>query len=255
MATIMTVDFSNVESLELHGSGKVRDRGHAPDERPRTSEGKLLTPKQIRARARRRAKRGGRSRMPAVTREEFEALYKPIEEWDLEELAKGRPRDINGKFTGATPNWITREVHEKAMELFQSAIKGRMGEQSLGALDTISYILENDDVDHRGKPVIPANAKLQAATFLLEHVVGKPKQQIQQDISVKLQAILGSVMVNPNTALAPPSQGGYASQVDEPAYTLAHLPGHTIPMGIQETIEGDSQWLEDEDADLDQEAG
>lgn len=236
-ASVQWLNFRNVPSIRLHKSGKIRDRGNARDLRPVDADGKLLTPKQIRARARRRAKRS--TRKPAITDLEFETLYKPIDEWDLEELARGRPRNADGSFQGRKPGWITREVHERAMEQFKLAIQTEMGAQGISALDTLRFILENDEVDSRGKPVVPAAAKIQASTFLLEHIVGKPKQQVTQDISVKLQTILGAVMVNPNEALAPPEQGGTGG------YELAHYPGHTIPMG---QIEQGDEDLEEESA-------
>lgn len=246
-ASTMTVDFAKAQSIRQKPSGVLRDGGTGEDTRPRSADGKLLTPKQIRARARRRVARGHSSRKPALTKQEFEALYKPIDEWDLEELARGRPRDPNGTFTGRSPSWVTREVYEKSMERFQQAIKTRMGEQSITALDTLYYILNNEEVDNRGKPLIPASVKLQASTFLLEHVVGKPKQHVQQDISVKLQGILGAVMANPNEALASPDQGGrlgYAED-NQPGYNLAHFPGVTIPF---EVTQGE---VIDDDEDLD----
>lgn len=235
-ATVMEVDFSSTPDAWQQPSGNPMD---GRDLRPVNEEGKLLTPKQIRARARRRLKRGAKNRQGAVTKEEFEALYKPIEEWDLDELARGRPRNSNGDFRGRTPGWITREVHEKAMEKFTLAIKTEMGTLTPTALKTLEWVLDNDQLDDKGKPVIPASAKNQAAMFLIEHLVGKPKQHVQQDISVKLQGILSSVMVNPNMALASPSQGGsYGDQAsDTPGYTIGHLPGHTIPMGVEEELE------------------
>lgn len=237
-ARVVTIDFSKGPSIRQHKSGKIRHRGNASDARPVNEEGKLLTPKQIRARARRRAARGSKSRKPIMSELEFEALYKPIEDWDLEELARGRPRDVDGGFRGRKPSWITREVHERAMEQFQLAIKTEMGVMGTTALDTLRYVLDNEDTDERGKPIVPASAKNQAAMFLLEHVVGKPKQQVQQDISVKLQGILGAVMVNPNEGLAPAEQGGLGG------YEIAHFPGRTLPMGIPGFV--------DEDEDLDQ---
>jgi hypothetical protein len=188
-----------------------------------SADGKLLTPKQIRARQRRAAKRSKRNRMSEL---EFETLYKPIEDWDMEELARGRPRNIDGNFRGRKPGWITREVHERAMEMFIQLTKSDMAALAPSALDSLRWVLESNEEDERGKPIVPASAKNQAAMFLLEHVVGKPKQQVQQDISVKLQGILGAVMVNPNEALASPEQGGQG-------YQLAHLPGQTIPLGIE----------------------
>lgn len=237
-AKVMTIDFGKADSIRLHGSGRIRDRGHANDSRPVNAEGKLLTPKQIRARARRKAKK---SRREVISQQDFEALYKPIEEWDLDELAHGRPRNIDGDFRGRKPKWITREVHERAMEMFIELTKSEMSALTPTALDSLRWVLTSDETDERGKPIVPASAKNQASMFLLEHVVGKPKQQVQQDISVKLQGILGAVMVNPNEALAAPEQGGMG-------YNVAHLPGQTIPLGI-----GMSQEDEDDEFDFGQE--
>lgn len=234
-AKILTIDFSKAESIRHHASGVLR--GPAPgDTRPTNAEGRLLTPKQIRARARRRAK--SKQNKQLLSEAEFEALYKPLEEWDLEELSRGRPRNANGDFSGRKPRWVTREIHERAMEQFQLMIKTEMGRQGITALDTLEWVLNNDERDEKGKLIVPPSAKNQAAMFLLEHVVGKPKQHVQQDISVKLQGILGAAMVNPNEALASPDQGGEGM-------TLAHLPGATLPMGAIEAGESDG----DEDLD------
>jgi len=253
-AKIMTIDFGKAGSQRTHASGVLRDPGHATDRRPRTEDGKLLTPKQIRARARRKANTRKGRRGEIMTTQEFEALYKPVEEWDLEELARGRPRDVDGGFKGRKPKWITREVHERAMEQFQMAIKTEMSASTITALDTLRYILENENEDERGKPLVPASVKYQASAFLLEHVVGKPKQHITQDISVKLQGILAGVMVNPNDALAPESQQGrLALPSGDPGYSLAHYPGQTIPIGL-DAVTGETL-LEDEDSDLDPKDG
>jgi hypothetical protein len=251
-ATPRTLNFTNVADIWQHGTGRVRHRGHTTDMRPLTPDGKLLTPRQIRARARRRFARGMRSHQGAITKQEFEALYKPLDQWDLEELAHGRPRNSNGKFRGPAPSWITREVYEKAMEQFQLAIKSRMGVQGVTALNTLEFLLSDQAIDKRGRPMIPPSVKLQATTFLLDHIVGKPKQHVQQDISVRLQAVLGAVMANPNEALAPPSQGGRLGieQGDEPGYTLAHYPGHTIPIGVEDAIDVEF----DEEIDMSEES-
>jgi len=244
-ASIATLNFSKVPSVRQHKSGRIRDRGDASDARPVNAEGKLLTPKQIRARARRAAKRSRSNGKALMSELEFERLYKPVDQWDLEELARGRPRDKDGTFRGRKPGWITREVHERAMELFVEQTRGEMGALTPDALDAIRWVVQNEDTDERGKLVVPAAAKNQAAMFILEHVVGKPKQRMEADISVKLQGILAGVMVNPNEALAPPEQGG-----GERRYELAHFPGQTIPMGadkedLDNTIEG--EWEESDD--------
>ena len=199
------------ESPYLHG---VKSRGRF--DIPRSSTGSILTPKQIRRRVRRRA-----ARSDILTTEEYKIMFKPVEDWDMEELARGRPRNSRGTFTGPKPKWLSTTVHESAMDRFKQIVKMEMNRQTTGALKVFEEVMSNDEVDVRGRPVVPASTKLDAAKFLLEHVVGKPTQRIENDVSVKLQSILGVVMANPD------NQGGYA---------VGHLPGVTVPMAIESEI-------------------
>lgn len=236
-ASSVTINFTNVTDIRQHKSGKLRDRIPAR-ERPRTADGKLLTPKQIRARARRKGNRAN-----VMSDQELEYLYKkPIDEWDLEELARGRPRGADGRFSGPKPKWITAAVHEQAMERYTAAVKSQMNSTTVDALEVLTWLIGNDETDEKGKYLVPPSVKLDATKFLIEHVIGKPKQRIESDVSVKLQGILGSVMVNPTQALMAPDLGGQG-------YTLAHYPGMTMPMAQLEDVE-DAEVIDD-DSDLD----
>lgn len=172
-----------------------------------------------------------------MTEAEFNARYKPVEEWDLEELAKGRPRDAKGRFRGAAPKYISKEVHERAMERFKGAVRTEMNSLTPKALDAVLWIIQNEEVDDKGKPIVPAGTRLEAAKFLLEHVVGKPTQRVEQDISVKLQGLLGQVMVNPAQALS------------DQSYTVGHLPGVTMPMATadDDIVDAESEYTDDDD--------
>jgi hypothetical protein len=240
VATPHHLDFSNVADVRQEPSGVVGVKG-TPSKpylgnpnAPRTAEGKLLTQKQIRARMRRKAKRG-----ELITDEEQRMLYKPIEEWDLDELAHGRPRGPGGTLRGPAPKWITREMHERATSLFKAAVRSQMNGHTPGAIETINKILTSEEVDEKGKPIVPASTKLDAAKFLLEHVVGKPTQRVESDISVKLQGILAQVMVNPDQANG--------------SYNVGHLPGVTMPMA-NDVIDGDADY-DDGDMDLNENFG
>lgn len=228
--TPMTIDFKKVPEHRQHASGKIMDPNIV---RPRTPDGKLLTAKQIRARARRRAKRAG----GIMTDEEFNYMFKPVDEWDLQELSRGRPRNHSGTFAGPKPKWISQAVHERSMELFKQAIRTNMNSATPDAMNAILMILHNEEVDEKGRPIIPPSTKLDAAKFLLEHVVGKPTVRLETDLSVKLQGILGVVMANPADALMPPIAGGEG-------YTVGHLPGVTMPMMIE------GQGMTDEEVDF-----
>lgn len=170
---------------------------------------KSMNKKQIRARARRHAK---------ISEAELDKLYKPIDEWDEEELARGRPKASDGTFRGKSPNWITRKMHEEAMARFKGIVEGRMRSETVTALGVVHDILSNDDVDDKGRPAVAASTKLEAAKFLLEHVVGKPTQRQEVDISVRLQALLAVATAGPLAdgaeSFALPAGGAYEEIID-----------------------------------------
>lgn len=158
----------------------------------------LLTPRQVRSRARRKAAAGER-----LTDEEFLVLYdKPLEEWDIEELAQGRPKDCNGQFRGRKPGkYLQREIMERSEGLFKSKVRTGMNVSTVSALQVMQQIIENEEYDVKGKPVVAASTKLDAAKFLIEHLLGKPKTTVENDIGSKLQGILAGVMVAPEVAV------------------------------------------------------
>ena len=146
--------------------------------------------KQARARARRKA----RNRDAAIT-----DLYKPLEEWDDEELARGRPRAEDGTFRGVAPKWISRQIHEEAVRRFKEEATSNMRALVPKALDTIQQLIMDDSTDENGKPLVPPSVRLEAAKWTVEHLIGKPTQRQEIDISVRLQSILGAAMVTPGT--------------------------------------------------------
>lgn len=185
-ATPAVIDMRLAE-LKPNGKPLYDPQGRPPEKqggRPVTAQ----NAKQIRARARRAQK---------IAKEELEKLYKPIEEWDAEELARGRPRAKDGTFKGPAPSFIDRAVHEQIVRRFEEIVRSDMNTHTVAALRIVGEILEDDATDDKGRPLVAAGTKLDAAKFLIEHVIGKPKQRVETDISVKLQALLGAVMVNP----------------------------------------------------------
>jgi hypothetical protein len=182
------------------------------------------------------------ARADIMSDQELEYLYqKPMDEWDLEELAKGRPRNKDGRFGGPKPKWINATVHEEAMERYTAAVKSEMNSTTVDALKVLTWIIGNEEMDDRGKYLVPPSVKLDATKFLIEHVIGKPKQRIESDVSIKLQGILGAVMVNPAQALMDPSLGGEG-------YTMGHYPGITMAMA---TADDDEIVVDDDDEDYD----
>ena len=185
-ASTIIVDMRLAE-MKPNGKPKIDALGRPPEKqggRPVTQH----SSKQIRARARRKQ---------SIAHEELKKLYKPIEEWDHEELARGRPRAKDGSFKGAPPSYIDRALHEQIVRQFETVVRSEMNNHTVAALTLIGKVLSDEREDEKGRPVVNASTKLDAAKFLIEHVIGKPKQRVETDISVKLQGLLGTVMVNP----------------------------------------------------------
>lgn len=190
------------------------DSNLTADGRRLNGKGQLMTSKQVRSRARRALAKGKR-----LDDETFEAWAgKPIEEWDLEELARGRPRDARGGFRGKPTRYMPRAVHERIAERFKMLVRDQMNQNATVALGVIQRLLISDEVDEKGKPLVSAAVKLDASKWLVEHVIGKPTQPTQQDISVKLQGILGAVMVNPTLDANHPDAKALPR-----GYTMAHV--------------------------------
>lgn len=161
----------------------------AIDERELTAKERKKREKQERARARRKA---GKLQKAVVS------YMKPIEDWDAEELARGRPKAEDGTFRGRPPSWISASVHEEAIKRFTDLTQADMRGLVPIALETIKDLMTNTDEDEKGRPVVPPAVRMQASQWVVEHLVGKPKQRLEADISVKLQGILAQVMVDPN---------------------------------------------------------
>jgi len=148
-------------------------------------------PAQIRIRARRAAKAGSRDAEMYV-----EHVYrKPLHEWDLEELARGRPRDVNGHFTGSAPSWITPLVMKEAKRRLLNETFAQMASHVSLAVKTVVKLLKDTTVDDKGRPIVDARTKLEAAKFLIEHIVGKPKMLIESGSDSEVKAFLADALV------------------------------------------------------------
>ena len=216
------VDFSEAEESPVE------------DARPLNSQGRLMTGRQVRSRARRKLQKGKK-----LDDETFEAWAgKPIDEWDIEELARGRPRDARGGFRGKPPKYMPRAVHERIAERFKMLVRDQLNQNAVQALGVVSNLITSDDTDEKGKPLVPASVKLDASKWLVEHVIGKPVQPTQTDISVKLQSILGAVMVNPVL------DDSHPDMVELPR---GYTPGHFGTRGESEVIDVESTWGDEDD--------
>jgi hypothetical protein len=208
--------------FDFRGLDRVKTPMAVPAPLDKNNHGLSTSPGQLRGRIR-RGKMNGKN--AAKVDRQMRLLYKPIEQWDAEELARGRPRDRRGAFTGPAPKWITRELHEEAMTRFRQALRDDLQSSAVRAVDVINLILNDDEIDAKGRPRTPMTVKLEASKFLVEHILGKPKQRVETDISVKLQGILASAIITPGTLPAQLGSSELASPRSAEEFGFLDVPG------------------------------
>jgi len=123
------------------------------------------------------------------------AYGKRIEEWDLEELARGRPRASNGKFNGKSPAWITPAVQREAKRRLLEHTFGKLAGHVDQAITAMGNLLVSEEVDDKGRPLVDARTKFAAAAFIIEHMLGKPKALIEIGMDETTRSAIASAII------------------------------------------------------------
>lgn len=136
---------------------------------------------------------------------DVEKLYrKPMEQWDMEELARGRPRNRAGNFQGPVPRWITPLILKEAQERLRTRTRQELGVYAEDALKVMHGVMMSQDSDDNGRPIVAASVKVQAAQYLLDQTIGKPTQQVEVQGNVVLETMLAKILVNEDGSPAHP---------------------------------------------------
>lgn len=152
-----------------------------------------------RPRAARRRLRKNVDRLEEHILADIELIYqKPVADWDWQELSHGRPRGENGKFTGDKPRWITPAIQAEARKRMRALTEDQLMMHAEGAIDVLRELMMDQDVDDFGKPLTPAAVRLQAATYILNHVIGTPRARVEIDTHNPLVELMGGILVNPD---------------------------------------------------------
>lgn len=164
--------------------------------RPKDESKLSQEPHQIRNRLRRAAK-GNKQRDGRMERD-IEMLYKkPIDEWDLEELAHGRPRNDRGNFSGRPPGWVTPAIQKEAKKRLLDETYGELAGHVHVAIKTVAGLMTSEELDEKGKPIVDARTRLAASMFVIENIIGKPKAivELQADDFTR-QAIAAAIVLD-----------------------------------------------------------
>jgi hypothetical protein len=132
--------------------------------------------------------------------------YKPIEEWDLKELAMGMPRQASGKFDGPKPKWITPLIQEEVQRRLRKETLVHFNQEAASAVKVLVDFLSNDE---------EPRLRFDAARLILEYVIGKPQQNITVEGNVTLQSMLASALVLPSGEDAHPVIDGQFTEEED----------------------------------------
>lgn len=161
--------------------------------RPKDASKLSTDPAQIRRRLRRADKTRRTSEDVRLLIET--GTFKPLDKWDLEELARGKPRNKNGQFGGRAPSWITAEVQKECKRRLLDHTFGSLAAHVSSALNAIKKIIESDERDDNGKPIVDARTRLAACQFVIEHVIGKPKAVYEVQAEDFTRRMLASAII------------------------------------------------------------
>lgn len=142
-------------------------------------------------------------------------LYKPIDEWDMEELARGRPRNKSGNFQGPAPTWLTPVIIKEAKDRLRVLTRDEIAVFANDATRVMHKLMTSEELDYDGKPIVSASVRLDAAKYLLDQTIGKATNQVEITGNVQLEHLMASVLVNPDGREAHPVIDGEVMEHDE----------------------------------------
>lgn len=154
-------------------------------------------PKAVRNRLRARARKIGTVEADMEKHLAMLPHYRPVEEWDMEELARGRPRGVDGYFHGPRPPWLTPTVRAEAQRRLKEYAGELLSAEVGNAIKVMAQLMMDESVDDFGTPVVPAKVKIDAAKFIIEQVRGKAKQIHEVDAGPGVREMLAEVLILP----------------------------------------------------------
>lgn len=106
-------------------------------------------------------------------------IMKPLSEWDLEELARGKPRNQYGNFAGKAPAWLTPHVVQEIRRRFLENTYGELASHVNAAIQTLVKLMTDTSTTADGDPIVSPSLKLQAAKYIIDQTMGKAPQTVE----------------------------------------------------------------------------
>lgn len=132
-------------------------------------------------------------RSQASARIQYSGRYKALVEGDLsvedldtEELAKGRLKDKNGKFTGRPPKFLPRQLIDAMRSEHYKRVNGILEESLSDMVKTMRAIAKDPDQD--------GATRLKAAIYVYERFMGKTPDKVEVLRGDKVQDVVDRIM-------------------------------------------------------------
>lgn len=172
---------------------------------PKSADELSKRPGTIRARLRRSAGKTDRDLVALADAQGKD--YKPIEEWDFEELARGKPKNRDGTFNaGPKPRWITPLIVEEVSRRLRMGFIDETRAALPDVLAVLKELLSNDD-----NPRI----QLDAAKLFLEYAIGVPEKTVRLEATSRIEHMLADIIVLDDGTPAHPVIDGQFFDDDE----------------------------------------
>lgn len=109
-----------------------------------------------------------------------------VEDLDIEELAKGKLKDKNGKFTGRPPKFLPRQIFDAMRSEYYKRVNALLEESLSDQVKTMIEISQDPEVE-------PAT-RLKAAIYVYERFMGKVPEKINMTAQSTVDSIVDEIM-------------------------------------------------------------
>lgn len=124
-----------------------------------------------------------------------------VEDLDDEELAKGYPRDKNGKFSGRPPKMVPRVMQDEMTRRLMQRGQEMLKDNYLKAMETLTGIATDTNVD--------PNIRARTAQYVIERLAGKTPERLHIASEDPVETLFKQILADPGGALdvqAPPKE-------------------------------------------------
>ena len=97
---------------------------------------------------------------------------KPLDDWTLEELASGRPTNFR---VVSIPLWMAAVIGPGLSKRISNTARLQMSQYLPDPVRVLHDLATSTAVDEDGRPVLSDKVKLEAAKFIYQHNLGKPR--------------------------------------------------------------------------------